>query len=431
MLHRFTTSSSPESWPVTGLARPVASRDNRKTGDLRLCLHNDCGTKCDQGFKRKRNTRANKNRRVCPYEGCGYAPARPRELIKHERCHTGEKPFVCVYEGCGYASTQSSNLIQHQRIHTGIKPFACPHNDCGYSSASSSYLKCHVRAVHDKEKPFACSHEGCGYRSTVVGNLRGHRRCHSGKRLFGCPHEGCGHAYTHPGGLHYHLRAIHIKEKPFVCPHESCGYAFILSSRLTYHLRIAHSGEQPFACPHEHCAKRFKQLSNVRRHLKTHAGQQPPRCCPGSSNKRHENQRNLIFWLRSHHQEPACSHAGKHQSTDFRGPEALQKDGPVHGATKPRACHQPECNSRFLRSQARNLRLRTASPGTDPDDSTAPSRGIRTLCRHAFRSQRQHRAVTQNSRRQPALLPVIVWVSGGIVYKSPPPAKNNAGGPNL
>uniref|UniRef100_A0A3P8Z528 C2H2-type domain-containing protein n=1 Tax=Esox lucius TaxID=8010 RepID=A0A3P8Z528_ESOLU len=76
---------------------------------------------------------------------CGKAFYNRQDLERHERVHTGAKPFQCSF--CEKSFSLFCNMKRHERLHTGERPFCCPECEKTFADQSSlrNHMSSHVR----------------------------------------------------------------------------------------------------------------------------------------------------------------------------------------------------------------------------------------------------------------------------------------------
>ena len=113
---------------------------------------------------------------------------------------------------------------------SGERPFLC--GECGKSFLQKAHLKAHVcRAKAERRKYHPCP--DCGAEYANLGDLRVHRRHHTGETPFRC--GVCDRGFRAMRLLRNHLRRQHTDERPFNCA--NCHRTFATSDALNVHFR--------------------------------------------------------------------------------------------------------------------------------------------------------------------------------------------------
>ncbi len=209
---------------------------------------------------------------LCPT--CGQSFARKTHLNSHfDTVHKNIKrishPWTCAL--CGKHFACDRNMSRHMRSHTKEKPWRCTVSQCEKHFFTKDSMEKHVNSVHKKLRDQAC--EIC--EKLFSDNYKR-------KRHMDVVHKGLGHLYNYNHTvnnptpcsfcdklflnshlLKRHVDAVHHKLKPFSCT--LCDRSFSTRAHLKRHISF-HSSEKPFSC--SLCQKHFYTKDCLKKHTK-------------------------------------------------------------------------------------------------------------------------------------------------------------------
>ena len=163
----------------TNITNKMNKRDslsiNNSNNNRYYCDH----VGCNKHYKYKGSLTAHKrvhsgNAFECQF--CNQKCVNKKDLKKHIRIHTNEKPYKCTY--CNKYFSRKDNLVTHTRIHNRNKPYKCKY--CNKSFNANNTLTVHIQRKHEpyKNRKYKCSYKNCNKAFVLKRLLDKHSSMH-------------------------------------------------------------------------------------------------------------------------------------------------------------------------------------------------------------------------------------------------------------